>query len=735
MLRRGRDKCGGCAEQGPEPKAADTARRPGTDAVLFFCAVFVPAVLCCCLFYVTVLYAAVPPLLVLAAVGAWAAASPRASAPATAWRAMWRLGSGGARAAMGAYVVLVGGLVLATLLFVLSPFVFPHHGFVAARLGAVTSTSIRVWARAPGAARFSVRVRPVAGAAAAAKAAAWDGEGAAASFGAPLEEEADHSGVAVLAGLTAGTPYDYSVAFFGRESGAPAPAPIGGQFTTLSPELAPATVRLAFGSCVMKSQAAGYELSGLSRLLELEPRPALWLMLGDLIYADVPLSGIGLGADIGLYRAHYRRTLADRHAVALERAVPGFYMIDDHEIRNDWKEHEGDTFGAALRVWREYAGKLNPPPGPANHSARPAAAKQGEGTKQQGEWYTFVAAHVCVFVADTRTQRAAGTILGETQLAAAVAWLRATGDAGAAQSVGGGGGGGGGRSGRGCTFKVFASPVPMTRNYANNAGAHGEGWGTYDADRGAVLDAAQAWRQNATHGGGVLFVSGDTHMLGVYELRPGLIEAVATPFSATAVPMRVVRGSEDRVVWEQQTYGGARGEQLGVLDAAADGRALSVSLYSKEVGFAEPEIRFNITRAGWQLAGGAAAASVVPGRPFARTNGSVLRELLLGYGATGLVLLLAGIAACVVGAPCCAAPKRRAALGVRRAMATNLGRVVAESLVRRKRVGALGAGATTSVNDGATDSARDLPDDDEPNQTLVSASVMQQHQPQRVACT
>jgi hypothetical protein len=67
-------------------------------------------------------------------------------------------------------------------------------------------------------------------------------------------------------------------------------------------------------------------------------------------------------------------------------------------------------------------------------------------------------------------------------------------------------------------------------------------------------------------------------------------------------------------------------------------------------------------------------------------------------------------------------------------MATNLGRVVAESLVRRKRVGALGAGAT-SVNDGATGAARDLPDDDEPNQTLVSASAMQQHQPQRVACT
>ena len=154
----------------------------------------------------------------------------------------------------------------------------------------------------------------------------------------------------------------------------------------------------------MKSYHVGYELRGLSRLLELDPLPSAWLMLGDLIYADVPLSGVGFGARTELYRAHYRRTLADPHAVALERAVPGFYMLDDHETLNDWTRTDGATFEAALGAWREYAGSLNPLLSTRFVPAKEASQLGGVGAGQQpGEWYTFVAAHVCVFVADART--------------------------------------------------------------------------------------------------------------------------------------------------------------------------------------------------------------------------------------------------------------------------------------------------------------------------------------------
>ena len=297
---------------------------------------------------------------------------------------------------MMTYMLFVFALAVATLLYVLSPFVFPHHAFVGVRLGAANSTSIRVWARAPDVPRFVVRAR------------AHGTRYWVESPSTALLAAADHTGVAVLAGLAAATRYEYSVEFErAATSGAPPPAPLGGHFSTLPLEHQKADVRIAFGSCTMKSQSAGYELTGLSRLLDLSPRPALWLMLGDLIYADVPLSGVGLGADVSLYRAHYRRTLADTHAVALERAVPGFYMLDDHEIRNDWKSHTGATFGAAAKVWREYAGALNP-----------QQERRGGGV---GHWYTFAVAHVCVFVADTRTQRSADTILGAEQLAEAVA--------------------------------------------------------------------------------------------------------------------------------------------------------------------------------------------------------------------------------------------------------------------------------------------------------------------------
>ena len=156
---------------------------------------------------------------------------------------------------------------------------------------------------------------------------------------------------------------------------------------------------------------------------------------------------------------------------------------------------------------------------------------------------------------------------------------------------------------------------------------------------------------------------------------------------------------------------------------------MTVSLFSKQVGFGEPEIAFDITRGAWALAGGVAAASVVAGVAFQREDGSVLVQLVLGYGGTMLVLIFAGIAACVFGCPCCALAKRRAAAGARLAAATPLGGAVAaaltKSLVRRHRVGGGGDG------DGA--SGGPLPGEPDGGAALsvVSATAQQQ----RAACT
>ena len=44
--------------------------------------------------------------------------------------------------------------------------------------------------------------------------------------------------------------------------------------------------------CRMKEQSVGYELEGLAAVKSF--RPDFWLNLGDIIYADVPITG-GIG--------------------------------------------------------------------------------------------------------------------------------------------------------------------------------------------------------------------------------------------------------------------------------------------------------------------------------------------------------------------------------------------------------------------------------------------------------
>jgi len=101
----------------------------------------------------------------------------------------------------------------------------------------------------------------------------------------------------------------------------------------------------------MKSRHANYELSGFSRVLSLSP--SFLLFLGDLIYADVPLSGIGFGAQEDQYRAHYRRTFGDEHLKKMGRVIPTFFQYDDHEILNDVIDIEHPSFETAIRSWKE----------------------------------------------------------------------------------------------------------------------------------------------------------------------------------------------------------------------------------------------------------------------------------------------------------------------------------------------------------------------------------------------
>jgi len=177
----------------------------------------------------------------------------------------------------------------------------------------------------------------------------------------PISASDDHTGHVFVGShvdsdfeLTADTTYEYALSFKGgddRDDDDQETVTTGGSFTTLPLPSAPSVVRFGFGSCSMKSRHANYELSGFSRVLSLSP--SFLLFLGDLIYADVPLSGIGFGAQEDQYRAHYRRTFGDEHLKKMGRVIPTFFQYDDHEILNDVIDIEHPSFETAIRSWKE----------------------------------------------------------------------------------------------------------------------------------------------------------------------------------------------------------------------------------------------------------------------------------------------------------------------------------------------------------------------------------------------
>ena len=256
------------------------------------------------------------------------------------------------------------------------------------------------------------------------------------------------------------------------------------------------------------------------------------------------------------------------------------------------------SFVPAVDVWREYAGAGNPlhvaldtggitgnitGGGPAAGGADVAEAGDGGFAPT---YYSFRAGGgACIFVPDTRGHRTPTSILGATQLAQLHAWLLL--------------------SNATCPFKIVASPVPVTPNYRSQ-----EGWGSYP-DLQTIL--AFAKDRSIT---GLVFLSGDSHMLGVYELAPGVLEVTASPIAAQAVPFLTIRNTPARVVWEQGDFGGDADEQFGLIDvhsagppAASGGTRtppkLVVALYSRSAGFKTPVFEVEVKQDGvWAVTGG-----------------------------------------------------------------------------------------------------------------------------------
>lgn len=108
----------------------------------------------------------------------------------------------------------------------------------------------------------------------------------------------------------------------------------------------------------------------------------------------------------------------------------------------------------------------------------------------------------------------------------------------------------------------------------------GEGWSGHITEREALLD----WITDAGITGAV-FLSGDLHQVGMFELRPGMVEITASPLDASGQVMNHASGEVERTVFSQHGYNQA----FAMLTIPAD---------SDNGDLATPQLRVEIYQGG-----------------------------------------------------------------------------------------------------------------------------------------
>ncbi|MCJ1247926.1 hypothetical protein MMC30_005141 [Trapelia coarctata] len=253
-------------------------------------------------------------------------------------------------------------------------------------------------------------------------------------------------------------------------------------------------------------------IPGLHHLATWLPRlhASFMLFLGDFIYIDVPHR---LGNDAETYRAEYRRVYASPSWGPVS-SVPWLHVIDDHEIANDWDRGTNAPYPAAVDPWNLYHASVNPP----------SAVKEGNVT-----YYAFTHGPASFFLLDTRRYRTPEfepkdplapekSMLGPTQLAALLAWLRQPPPAGV-------------------HWKIVISSVPFTRNWRFGSQ---DTWAGYLAERQIILEAM--WDVSAASPTRIVILSGDRHEFAATAFPPPVggrwpAEATVHEFSTSPLSM------------------------------------------------------------------------------------------------------------------------------------------------------------------------------------------------------
>jgi phosphodiesterase/alkaline phosphatase D-like protein len=322
-------------------------------------------------------------------------------------------------------------------------------------VGAVSSTSARLWARAdrPSSLAFEYRLAG----------APWPGVTAS-----PLSlgTGTDLAGSILIEGLAPDTAYEYRAQLDGQVQ-------VGseGSFRTLPAPGVPSPIAFALGADLHYGNDPYPILDHIG-----SHAPAFTLFVGDQIYADEPTWARPTPWDYG---RKYRENWAEPHFAGFTRDNPSFMIWDDHEIFDNWDQGTSGRYVPGRAAYDNYQGSHNPAP------------------RVSGEiYYAFTAGQAGFYVMDTRTYRSAEsdpdgpgkTMLGAIQKLNLKIWLSTSTD----------------------RFKFLVSSVMW-----NDHGTTGnDTWTGYQTER---LEIFNYIRTN--HICGVVLLSGDQHWTGVFTLN------------------------------------------------------------------------------------------------------------------------------------------------------------------------------------------------------------------------
>ncbi len=345
------------------------------------------------------------------------------------------------------------------------------------RLGEVTDTSIKVWARACVEATVSVEYKETSQ--------SWNA--AQQTAGVLSDPAKDNAVVVAVTGLAAGTNYDYRMRIDGQ---LPTKA-FEGTFHTL-----PTSGPVNF--IISSDMHHPYEpLPDQIINLMATKNADFAFMMGDQIVIEIVMNNLGrccVPQSQADYELAYRNMSAYGPFRSFAANTPLLTTWDDHEIANDWSASTPQQYlyPWAKNAFDEYFGSLNPDP-----------------IAPDGEQYIYDAGDIEFFVLDTRTYRSANfapddaskTMLGVAQKQALKDWLL-TSDA---------------------TFKMIISSV-MFSDFSGHT-FYGESWPAFATERNEIMDYVKD-----NHISGVMLFSGDEHTGRIFKMEPwGIYEVAPNP--------------------------------------------------------------------------------------------------------------------------------------------------------------------------------------------------------------